>query len=260
MTIPTDNPAGRLYSLLQKAAEAEGPSREKWRAAFGISADDYPSGEFETISNLVELVKLVDDVEAALLQVDEGSEVTPFLAVLTDIKDVLMRKSLRAVDAPFDRDEGINKHMLSLLGLASQLLSSRHLEPLVHEEDLAAIQVDVRHLFEEVKESHIDSDLRLYILNSLHQIDDAIQRFRIFGVKGLQDALMRITGELYYRKNEISDVSQNAATKTTIDRFTQIVGRLDSLTRFADTGMKVIGSAKSATSHLMALLGPGSGS
>src|SRR5947207_2389733 len=121
MTIPTDNPAGRLYALLQRAADAGGFGRNKWRVVFELRAD--ANVEFEIVLNIIETIKLVDEVELALLRINDEIDIAPFLAALPDIKAVLKRRSIKAIDEPYGSDEGINKHILGLLGLASQLLS-----------------------------------------------------------------------------------------------------------------------------------------
>jgi len=70
----------------------------------------------------------------------------------------------------------------------------------------------------------------------------------------LEDALIRIAGELLYRYGDIPEqAAKNQTTKNWFDELKGIVGRVDALIRFADTGIRAIDTG----SRILGLLMPG---
>ena len=71
MNVTTDNPAGRLYRLLEKAKSLKGNGFAIWEQVFGINREvNEERRQFEVIGRLIQTQDLIDDVEKALLAVN----------------------------------------------------------------------------------------------------------------------------------------------------------------------------------------------
>jgi hypothetical protein len=256
MSEPTiNNSAGRLYRLFVSTFGKTGNGIAIWRDAFGIShIDDEAELELEVALRLREVRLLTFDVERELREVTDA-DVEVYVATLPDFRRALNMHHLRTSNYEVIL-QGISPHALSLVKLAAELLATRHLEPVISEEDLNKILADVRELFTLTKEAVIDETLRQFTLDSLAGIERAIQEFRIRGPKHLEDALVRIAGEFTYRYTDIRErAKQDEVSENIFGRLKRIVGKVDALIRFTDSGVRLI----HAGSRILALLGPGGG-
>jgi hypothetical protein len=258
VNVTNDNPAGRLYLLLEKAKSLRGNGFAMWEQVFAIDSQlAEEKRQFEVVVRLFQTQELVDDVERCLLASGDVDP-EPYIAALPEIRKALNFKSLDTGNYEVILSN-IHDHGLRLLGLASEILSRRHSETQITEDELSEILSQVRALFEKVKATSFESDpdvsrLQTFILDSLTYIDDAIQQFRIRGVKRLEDALVRIAGEMSYRYGNIPEqASKHETTRNWFDEWKGVIGRLDSLIRFADTGIRAIDTS----SRILALLTPG---
>lgn len=262
MTIASDNnPAGRLRKLLGAIHGMGGSGFDVWAKIFDIDkpypeADDLKElaredYERNVIWRVFEVRALVQDVERAISETDDPNS-NIYRSALPPIPYILMVDVLAKEHYSNIVSNRITEHLLGILALASEMLSARHSELIISTGDLVEILSDVRTLFVEVQQAKIDPVLKRFILDSLSQIDLAIQKFTIRGPKHFEEALVRIVGELVYLYPDVKSLAaKGPASGKLFDRLITILGRVDSLIRFGETGKKLL----SASSFIYGLLG-----
>lgn len=263
--VTKDNPAGRLFHLLFALRELSGQGYDMWAQVLGIEVPPQGVGvterdifERKVFMSVFEVRILVDDVQRDLSRAAlNGINVSPYVRILTGIVNIFSLSFLSANNYHDLFRPKVSEESLSLLELASDILSAQHFEVVVDEGDVADLLNQVRDLFEQTKTADIGSEkLRTFILDSLLKIENAIQQFRIRGAKPLEAALASVVGEsVYLYGDAIAQAKQQPKARSWFERFSTVFARADVLLRFAETGQKAVATAR----RIAALLGTGEG-
>src|SRR3954471_9825649 len=91
--IKTDNPAGRLYTLLSQAMGLSGDGYQIWGNVFGtpvkkVSNDYTDESMTEVAEGIIQLRKLIDEVESNLKRID-GINLSLYLNPFSRIRDAI---------------------------------------------------------------------------------------------------------------------------------------------------------------------------
>ena len=192
----SSNPAARLHQILLRAKTVEsGVSRDLWARAFDLPSDQTDENMTEVISRLLQLRKLIEETHDSLKSIEGLHEryFRPF-ARLRAIPSV----SLGGLNTTDIRGSllSITEGDMTVLEFCSEKLESLHREPIIDESELQNILVEVGALFDDVKTSSLDPDLKTFILDGLESIRRGINEFRIRGPIRLKETIAEIIGNV----------------------------------------------------------------
>lgn len=194
-----DNPAGRLLKLLEEARAI--PAHEHpikaWGAIFRLSPID-----------TAQLIR------KGARTIDLAAEVRRKVEALTDDDPGLILRNYEEVETVVERFTSIAAlprmdHFVSGLGptgihaleMCSSLLHRRSPEPVVENEKLNELRLDVAHLVEEFQSAEdFDADLRYFVTGHLFDILRALSDVDMTGVEPVRDEVSRIVGTMVTKR------------------------------------------------------------
>jgi hypothetical protein len=198
-----NNPAGRLLDLLNQANGVRLESvRQVWCAVFGIDTNDTPS----LLRRLATLRELPEQAAAAVRSLPNEdhehlltwrSRVEGVLHGATSHVDGNWRAAARALD---------EVAMYSLDSCARKLARVRP-EAVLPEGTVAELHRSIRDLLAAILKADLEPQVRDFLLEQLRAADEALQEYRIRGVRGLREALDRMAGRAWSQH----DVARRAA-------------------------------------------------
>jgi hypothetical protein len=233
--VANDNPAGRLYNLLSeingvvrngrikdRQIPSNASSQNKMSMIFGIPDNDL-SLLFSRLSDLTSLPSQIRRAISSTPAVPEGfAEFLPGIEIyLNNLVNTFGQLGL-----PLSNDD-----QLVALKLCSALLSQHSPEPVVDSDVLDSMKDDLSELIKLLSTIDIDNDLREFIFNHLLDLINAIERYKILGVKPVRDALNSFVGasRLQHFDSENSTSEDDPeATKVFESKFWTVMDRLAS--------------------------------
>jgi hypothetical protein len=246
----TDNPASRLIAIYEKARSVQTqnpniPARAGWAYVFEIPTDGQNltvSNEIELIHRLIQLIKLVDETEQALLSIEGINHeryLTPFPAIRQTI-------SLTTLSQAFQPHAVTDTHMV-ILGFCEEKLAEYHLEPKIEEEQIKNILDEINNLYEEVRASSLHENLKRIILEQLEHIRRAIHEYRIRGAERLREELVTIIGNYVLNREFIEQANDNPE----VGKYKSLLSNFASMVAFASHTTKLIEAAAHYLPHLL---------
>lgn len=140
----------------------------------------------------------------------------------------------------------------------SALHSLEHLQFLLDDEpeispgDLNSIAKEIDDLFESVRSSNLKPTLRKWLMSWLSILKQGIDRFKIHGAKGLQDALIRIQGEADVFGTALAQVKEE--DPTLYEKFEAFWNKACETTKMLERCQKFYESGKQIAKFGMKLL------
>jgi hypothetical protein len=198
------NNASRIHTILVDVKKHLGgvPTLVAWSKALNVK---------ETLDEvaplLVEMLRQLDDLESEIRDKFDVQKANVRLKYIPEIRKAIAFQDINVggsnVNATLSREA-----LYSLEFLIHELDEEPDLTP----SDLNAINEALNGLFDTVDKSDINKRLRDWIMSMLSMIRRAVDRYRISGAKGLQDALIRIAGELALNQPALEKVEKESPT------------------------------------------------
>ena len=217
-----NNPAGRLYDLLEAARQY--PSEEKtktvWANVLGVPENDTGA----LLKNIADLIDLVRKAKSSIVR-------------LSDIDHKLYLK-------PFENIETLLCHLnfethwenwrnrlddFTLYGLqfgADRLARSSEFTP-IKDDQLETLRTELDNLISHVLESQLPPDLKKLFLRNLEALRQAWATYRIRGIEGLEQEVERSCGSILLHKEQIRSSPANSAERKLWEGFLKLVDRLN---------------------------------
>jgi hypothetical protein len=238
------NPAARLHNILTTAHSLiQNPSGRPisqgwsfWSLVFDIripnNVNDVPLREI--VQRLLQLQLLIDETEERLRRI--GDLPDRYFRPFSRLRAVPIQSLMNLNQEVSGTVRQITEGDITVLEFCAERLESQHAEAIVDEKELQAILDDITILFDEVKTSSVNTDLKTFILDGLESIRRGIYEFRIRGPERLKEAIAEIIGN--YAVNHPQ--TQSPEDKENFAKFQQSFKRFVAVVSFAHTGMKYI--------------------
>jgi len=249
MNVESTNPAGRLHQILiqAKASGGIGPAFEVWKRVFGVPVESehardptqaHLEAQIEVISRVVQLKQLIEDTEEALRDIDGLSEkyFRPFQRIRPIVQQSIASLGTDLTAALNQVTEGD----LTVLEFCSEKLEELHVEPIVDETELQEILQEVNSLFDEVRDSSVDAELKSFVLDGLETIRRGINEFRIRGPERLKESLGEIIGSLAVNK----DLVKAGSKEEVVGKFEKLCYRFAAVVSFASDAAGLLTAVK----------------
>lgn len=220
-----NNPAGRLYDLLEAARQY--PSEEKtkivWARVFGVSETDTGA----LLNNLADLIDLVHKAKSSIVR-------------MSDIDHKLYLKPFENIEALLS-NLNFETHWenwrnrlddFTLYGLqfgADRLARASGFTP-IKDEQLEQLRKELDGLIEHVLEStHLPPELKKLFLRNLEALRQAWITYRIRGIEGLEQEIERSCGAILLHKDQIKSAAANSTERKIWEGMMKLVDRLNKL-------------------------------
>ena len=235
----TTNPAGRLHVILSKANEHVRSKQTAsagvvWADVFGIDTKQGPEWEILVVEGILQLKKLIEETEEALLRVDGLTE--KYFRPFERIRKIPYR-SITALSSDI-RSEilAVSDGDMTVLEFCSERLDGQHAEPIIDEKELQDILQEVTDLFNEVKKADLEPVLQTFMLDGLESLRRGIIEFRIRGPQRLKEAIAEIIAS-FVMNHEITKTPQDQESWA---RFNKTFRRFVAAVSFAHSGIKLL--------------------
>jgi hypothetical protein len=192
-----NNPAGRLYDLLQKMKTVpDGPIEDAWRQV--LQSGDSAS---VLLTRLGEVYALPDQIrrEVATYPDDENQEL--LLRPLPTIEDALRRPLVQHVS---EFSGHVDAATMTGLEWCAERMRRRSREGRLTSDQWATLESAILDLYGEIeKELSPEDELRRFLVDHVEDMLAAIQERAIRGTKAIQDAAERTIGSvIVYEKRD----------------------------------------------------------
>jgi hypothetical protein len=225
-----DNPAGRLLALIldvrgRNENEAMGVA---WANTFNLN---YPNDLAPLLERLAFVIRMPAQIreQVALLNLDANV----LLKRLPEVEEALTRLQLGAPLGQFLAP--ITEATLDNLEVCSAMLHQFRPEVIPSQDDLSDLSESIKELLDEVIAAVVDSDLKSYLAEHLHDMLSAISDYRINGSVGVRHAVERAVGELALRR----EIQEGLESDEHGKRFWRILTNVLLVLNLLDTGVKL---------------------
>jgi len=219
--VERDNPAGRLWHILNEAKQKEANKRVRqvWAEIFDLDPES-DSKILEKTAHLIGLlVKVKRGIESA-----EGLNRDLYLERLPRIEEAFL--SVRLTDQWKSFDNRLDSTTMLSLKHCSDALSNLSPGVVIEEGELQEIRSDVESLIDQILENtKLNAELQEILLSHLEIIRRAIINYKIHGSDGLQEAIETATGAIYLNRDLFEEEKDN----DTVNWYWRIIVRIGTL-------------------------------
>lgn len=222
--INANNPAGRLFLLLNKAKTIHIPNAQTATISQQMKAAwDIPNGD------ALAMTYFVANVWESLVEIEEQLKVadTEEYEIFKDTSDHLRRNFLQAPNLQnnwWQFVSGFRDIDLSRLQYASKTLSRSHPEVIIPSADLEEIRQQLHDLYAEIENAKLDFRLRVFLLEGIHNLETAIRDYMIRGTKSVEKAVETILGTGLLHP-EMAGTAKTETEKGTLVQFGKIIAK-----------------------------------
>lgn len=229
-TVPTNNPAGRLYEILAKAIKIGkklpySKTREERKASLVLAEalEIENTDSREIFDGVSQLFRLIDDTELAIKKI-KNVDTELYLSPIFEIKEAFGTIYLNLTEDWSAIAMGIDRGTLEKLKFCADMLSRQQGEIALNTEELTELYTDIKTLLERVLDAKIDEDIKSFLLNQLRDIEQAIINYKFKGSEGLIQVVQATLGATLMNENV-----RNEGKNPLVTNFFTIITRIASL-------------------------------
>lgn len=195
-----DNPARRLHTLYTAFEEHGGPRNEQnktvaraaWASALDLDSDeDLP----ELLAQFGVIVGMPTVIRQRIAELPDTEDRDLLSSHLHKFEQAFSTCGLHRPVRDYRKAVG-PQQLESLLHIGSALDRHGAHELAIAADEVSRLQEQVAELFEEVRATDLDPDLRTFVLRHLERIERALRRVQVEGVQGLREALEVLAAEI----------------------------------------------------------------
>lgn len=195
----------KLYNLLKQAwdEDEKQPTKHVWAKVLGVN----PRDTFDVSDKLSNLFELFNDVRDDIQGIDINRP-EKYLNALSKIQYILMCNNLMTTTWGSIKPD-IGEETLDLIDSCGDLIISNtqglyEISP----EQLEGVQQQIRDLQDEIRNSEIDKETKVFLTNELRKIEDAILNYQIRGSSGLDKISNQVTGGIMFKLPQMRQKAQ----------------------------------------------------
>lgn len=220
-----DNPASRLYSIIEKAYNTLPTFGEKsykalWAEVFNIDEKDLIS----LMNNIIGMINLYSET-LKLIEQNERLNSEKNLVFMKQIEKAILTVDMEGSTHNFSNN--INRETVTALYYIAENLSFVYdlNEVKVDNEKVDEILDEINDLIQSMAESLLPKDVQDILIKNLILIKEALYRYRFLGEAELRKALEQTIGSIAINKSIIDENQDN----NIYPRFGDVIGKTSSL-------------------------------
>jgi alkyl hydroperoxide reductase subunit AhpC len=225
--LKSNNPVGRLHEILSAFQKATANQNDRLDTiisrVFSVDLND----SSRLLEIYLELLNLTKECKTEIRKLPETSHELHLRAIKV-IEHAFIANSLHSHWASFGKKlvaatmTGLDHTADNLSYLGEQNVSTNDLEDL---------QREVSELLELITKTEMNEKLRVFLVEHLEKIQQAVLYYRIKGARGLKDALERIIGAVYIYATENPNQKTPDSVKS---KLSTVMGLLVKIVAFAN--------------------------
>lgn len=235
------NPAERLYEILSLARKRAdtGQSvdvRGVWIEVLGLNSDN----DTEIFSVLVKLVLLTESIKKEIEKA-KNKQKEYLLGELTEIEKSLM--NLRLDRHARDICSEITTSNLQALQSCAVILDVIFDYKEITGEQLENIRRDINELINEILNSDLENEFKVFILKGLREIEYSINSYKISGLEGLKSLINENVGGILLNNRLVQSTrdSNNKNIKEMVEKVIKTFYSINTIITFTDNLKPLIG-------------------
>ena len=236
-----NNPAAHLTALLKRLCNIPptNPAREAFAGVLEVNAGDTPA----LLARIEEMVKLA-------VRAEEQVRATPKLNVdrylnwKKEVYEAFAAISLVGNLAPFLQPLRVNGHQaLERLQYCADGLERERGSKELQQQELNEIQKEINDLHSEIRQAELDDELKLYLMEQLRLMTEAINQYHLFGLELVQRTANEALGSLMLNpeaRHRISKTPLSEKFWRVVERFALVASGLADTMQIVETVRKVL--------------------
>jgi hypothetical protein len=191
MDVPMNNPAGRLYNIIDQLRKSAQNPYLALSSIFNIDSNDRAT----ILENYAEIFRLTKDVRECILKLD-GINHSKYLSPIEDIILSLSKIEFSGNGDLFSFKTSLDEKVMIRLEYCAEALSSAFGGQSLEESQLEELSDEVESLINYIKELNINNDLKAIFLNNLENIKIAITKYQLYGPTEIKSILEACLGSI----------------------------------------------------------------
>ena len=228
--VKDDNPAGRLYFILKKAAQCADSIKvqEVWREA--LDAKDLTEPDF--YKRIIMMQELVQEVKDRVNSIDSLNH----KMLLKKYNNIERATSTLNLMAPWKGQKAmLDEATLNSLEFCSEELSRYKTEEKIDNDTLVAFDREINEIINKLhNDKDLDDEIKVLLIDQLNLILQSVQEYRLRGAIGLKDSLAMFYGHFLMRQDLFTPVKDNKTLKETLSLVVRITETATKVLKFGE--------------------------
>lgn len=198
----------QLYTLLQQAYEHDGKAQSQgvWADVLGADANS----NLDISQKLGKLLGLFEDVAQEI----QSLKVTNQSRYLNPLNNLRLSLMIQPMSVAWEAIQARLQPDLPLLEACADVVESQRQGVfLLSVEDLEELKQGIRALIDEISSANIDTDTKLFLINELRKIEEALLNYQIVGSTGVARVSDEVVGRAVSRWEEAVDKGKDMIGK-----------------------------------------------
>ena len=201
-SLPTNNPAGRLYKILtlslKNGTTKSGSKHRTAKSVLSEVLDINNNDSIEFFDGVNKLFTLVKDTELAINKL-YNVDIELYQSPIKEIKEAF--QNFNVVGEWSEIANKIDRGTTEKLKFCADALSRQQGEIPLNVEEMNELHKEVRVLLERVIDAELNEDIRSFIFDKLQDIEQAIINYKFKGSEGLQRVIEATFGATLMNEN-----------------------------------------------------------
>jgi hypothetical protein len=228
-SLPTNNPAGRLYEILVRAMKIGKNARNQTaKSVLSKALDINNPDSFEFFDGVNKLVRLINDTELAINKISNVN-IELYQSPINEIKEAFREFNFGGEWSKIA--DKIDRGTLQTLKFCADALSRQRGEVILNAEEINELHNEVRALLERVLDAELNDDIRSFIFDKLQDIEQAIINYKFKGSEGLQRIIEATLGATLMKE----DIRKEGENPIVVSFFTTITRIASMLSIYSNT-------------------------
>ena len=193
-----DNPAKRLHVILTRAVNnnERGTVKDGWARIFSLETPD-PVLVIQLIGYMLRSLEEIKIALQSIPSLNYPLYIQCLDKILTAFAQVNLESDWRAYKQKFVPDA------LHGLEFISDVLDKNHAEKKIEQTFLDSVRQQLEALYQEVKDGHLENDIKIFLLRNIANLLFAIRNYEVFGPSGLRDMLSQSYGSILLEQETV---------------------------------------------------------
>jgi hypothetical protein len=228
-SLPTNNPAGRLYEILVRAIKiGKNVKNSTAKSVLSKVLDINNPDSFEFFDGVKKLVTLINDTELAINKLSNVN-IELYQSPINEIKEAFRDFNFGGEWSKIA--DKIDRGTLQTLKFCADALSRQRGEIILNVEEINELHNEVRTLLERVLDAELNDDIRSFIFDKLQDIEQAIINYKFKGSEGLQKVIENTFGATLMN----DDIKKEGENPIVVSFFTTITRIASMLSIYSNT-------------------------
>lgn len=245
----TNNPAGRLYEILEtaknhslssteKAYIIGGERKETLNDVLAVVFDIDKNDEEKIIIAYMKLFTHIEDVKVAMDKIESRSKEN-LKKTIGKLESKLVNMSLN--DKSHILWEAITNEALTALDGVTLGLDAHYSYGTLEEENIHNFKEKINELLVELDSLEFDNDLKIFVKDSLGKVSLMLEEYKLYGIGEIRAAAESGYGRILLNSQLSSELPKNEKLNNVIKSVLSVLSNINTATTFVKNAIPIAG-------------------